>query len=137
MASNIVADYAEAEFEARSLDAEKLNKQVKHMVYTLSMAGKEFDSKVEIEVENVYPPFSVDENNKVIEISKKAIEKIGAVYNPGSTGGGSDTNIFNSKDINAVTLDIGMTNAHSIDEYITVDDLVKSTELVVAIIESV
>lgn len=137
MATNIVADYAEAEFEARSLDSEKLNQQVKHMVYTLSKAGKDFDSKVEIEVENVYPTFHLDEDHEILKVIKKAIENIGAKYHPTSTGGGSDTNVFNGKGINAITLAIGMVNAHGIDEYIAVDDLIKSTELVVSIIETV
>lgn len=136
MATNIVADYAEVHFEARSLDGEKLNKQVKHMVYTLSMAGKDFDSKVEIEVENSYPPFSIDENSQVLKIAEKAMKNAGLEYVPRSTGGGSDTNIFNGNGINAVTLAIGMYKAHSVDEFISIDDLIKSTEVVASIIES-
>lgn len=137
MATNIVADYAEAEFEARSLDSEKLKKQVKHMVYTLSMVEKEFDSKVEIEVENSYPTFSIDEGSEILMLAEKALTKVGVEYNPRSTGGGSDTNIFNGNGINAVTLAIGMFNAHSVNEHISVDDLIKSTEIVSAIIESI
>lgn len=136
MATNIVADYAEVEFEARSLDDEKLKRQIKHMVYTLSMVEKDFASKVEIEVQNSYPTFFLDGNSEVLKIAEKAMNKVGVKYSPHSTGGGSDTNIFNGNGINAVTLAIGMYKAHSIDEYISVDDLVKSSEIVAAIIES-
>lgn len=136
MATNIVADYAEAEFEARSLDAEKLKKQVKHMVYTLSMAGKEFNSKVEIQVENSYPTFHIEKDAEILNIAKKAMEKAGLDYREGSTGGGSDTNIFNGNGISAITIDIGMYKAHSVDEFISVDDLVKSAEVVAAIVQS-
>lgn len=137
MATNIVADYTEVEFEARSLDSEKLKKQVKHMVYTLSMVERDFKSKVEIEVKNEYPIFSLDKDAKILKIAEKAIENIGLKYNPGSTGGGSDTNIFNGNGLDAVTLNIGMYKAHSTDEYISVDDLLKSSELVASIIESI
>lgn len=137
LATNIVADYAEAHFEARSLDSEKLKKQVKHMVDTLSMVEKDFGSKIEIEVENSYPAFSVDGDNEILKITKKAMKKANVEYKPESTGGGSDTNIFNGNGLNAVTLAVGMYNAHGVDEYISVDDLIKATELVVAIIESI
>lgn len=137
MATNIVADYAELEFEARSLDSDKLNKQVKHMVYTLSKAGKDFDSKVEIEVENAYPTFLVEEGSDILKLTEKAMKNIDLQYDPRSTGGGSDTNIFNGNGISAVTLAIGLFKAHSVDEFISVDDLIKSTELVASLIESV
>ena len=134
-ATNIVADYTEVMLEARSLSDDKLKKQVKHIVYTLSKSAKDFDGKVDIEVENAYPAFALEENQPILALIKNAIEKIGLKYVPTSTGGGSDTNIHNGKGINAVTLAIGMSNAHSVDEYISVEDLVKSTELVVSIIE--
>lgn len=137
MATNIVADYVEVEFEARSLNEEKLNKQVKHMVYTLSKSAKDFDAKVDIEVENSYPTFKLDDNEPILKIIEKAMNKVNIPYIPKPTGGGSDTNIFNGKGLKAATLGIGMFNAHSVDEYIAVNDIIKTAELVAAIIESV
>ncbi len=64
------------------------------------------------------------------------MKKAGVEYSPRSTGGGSDTNVFNGNGINAVTLAIGMFKAHGVDEFISVDDLIKSSEIVAAIIES-
>lgn len=134
-ATNIVADYTEVMFEARSLNDEKLKNQVDHMVDTLSKAGEDFGAKVDIEVEDTYPTFHLEENHPILTLIKDAMDKIGVEYNPTSTGGGSDTNIFNGKGVNAATLAIGMYNAHGTDEYISVEDLVKSTELVAAIIQ--
>ena len=136
-ATNIVTDYVSVEFECRSLDEDKLNKQIKHMVNTIEEAGKDFNSKVDIEVENNYPVFSVSDDEPILDIIKKSMIKTGVDYNPTSTGGGSDTNIFNGKGITTVTLAVGMYNAHSVDEYISVDDLIKSAELVANIIESI
>lgn len=136
-ATNIVADYVSVELEARSLDEEKLNKQTDHMVDTIKEAAKDYNSKVDVRVENVYPVFTVTEDEPILEVIKKAMEKTNLEYNPSSTGGGSDTNIFNGKGIKTVTLGIGMKNAHSVDEYIAVDDIIKSAELVAGIIESI
>ena len=137
MATNIVADFVEVKFEARSLNEEKLNKQVKHMVYTLSKAAKDFDAKVDIQVENSYPTFKLDDDEPILKIIEKAMNKVNIPYIPKPTGGGSDTNIFNGKGLKAATLGIGMFNAHSVDEYIAVNDIIKTAELVAAIVESV
>lgn len=136
-ATNIVADYAEVEFETRSLDQNKLEKQIKHMVETIKVASEHFGAKVDIQVNENYNSFKLELDSPVLEIIEKAMKKINLVYDPMSTGGGSDTNIFNGNGINAATLAIGMYNAHSIDEYISVEDIVKSAELVAAIAESV
>ncbi|MDU5080687.1 M20/M25/M40 family metallo-hydrolase [uncultured Tissierella sp.] len=136
-ATNIVADYAEVEFEARSLNEEKLNKQVNHMVEAMEQAAKEFSSKVDIKVDNSYPTFKLDNNEPILKIIENAMKKVNIPYMPKPTGGGSDTNIFNGNGLKAATLGIGMFGAHSVDEYIAEDDIVKTAELVATIIENV
>ncbi len=136
-ATNIVADYAELEFEARSLNEEKLKNQVNHMVEAMEKAAKEFNTHVDIEVNNSYPTFKLDHDEPILKIIEKAMEKVNIPYMPKPTGGGSDTNIFNGNGLKAATLGIGMFGAHSVDEYIAEDDIVKTSELVAAIIESV
>lgn len=136
-ATNIVTDYVEVEFECRSLDEKKLNKQVKHMVDTIENATKDYNATVDILVENSYPTFTVSEDEPILKVVEKAMIATNIPYNPRSTGGGSDTNIFNGKGINAITLGIGLFNAHSVDEYIAVDDIIKVAKLVSAIVESI
>lgn len=136
-ATNIVADYTEVKFEARSLNEAKLNKQVKHMVNAMEQAAKEFDTTVDVEVSHSYPTFNLDNNESMLEIIENAMKKLNIPYMPKSTGGGSDTNIFNGNNLKAATLGIGMFGAHSVNEYIAEDDIVKMAELVVAIIENV
>lgn len=135
-ATNIVADYAEIELEARSLKEEKLEKQVNHMIESIENAAKEFGAKVDIDVKHAYPTFLLEKDEPILDIIKNAMEKLNISYKPSTTGGGSDTNIFNSKGIKAATLSIGMFNAHSVNEYIAADDLIKITSLVASIIEN-
>jgi len=136
-ATNIVADYAEMELEARSLKEEKLEKQVDHMIKAMEKAAEEFGAKVDIDVKYAYPTFYLDKDEPILNIIKNAMEKIGINYKPGTTGGGSDTNILNGKGIKAATLGVGMYNAHSVNEYISADDLVKLSKLVASIVESI
>lgn len=137
IATNIIADYAEMELEARSLKEEKLEKQVNHMIEAMENAAKEFDAKVDLYVKYAYPTFKLDEDEPILRIIKSAMDRLNLPYKPHTTGGGSDTNIFNSKGIKAATLGVGMFNAHSINEYISVEDLLKLPKLVASIIESV
>lgn len=136
-ATNIVADYTELEFEARSLNEAKLDKQVKHMVDTIEKAATDFGSTVDLDVNLNYPSFKLDLDEPILRIIEEAMGKIDIKYDPTSTGGGSDTNIFNGNGVKAATLAIGMYNAHSVDEYIAIADLVKSAELVASIAETV
>ena len=43
--------------------------------------------------------------------------------------------MYNAKGINTVNLGIGMTNVHSVNEYIEIQDLVDSAKLLVEIIK--
>ncbi|WP_312908099.1 M20/M25/M40 family metallo-hydrolase [Tissierella praeacuta] len=136
-ATNIVAEITEVEFECRSLNENKLNKQVENMVNAMEEAAKEFNATVDIEINHSYPTFNLDNNAPILKIIENSMKKLNIPYMPKSTGGGSDTNIFNSKELKAATLGIGMFGAHSIDEYIAIDDIVKISELVVAIIQNI
>lgn len=51
-----------------------------------------------------------------------------------TSGGGADANILGTKGADAITLGIGMTNFHSVDEYIEVVDLQNMARYVEAII---
>ena len=52
-----------------------------------------------------------------------------------STGVGSDTNILNTNSIKAVNLSVRMEKAHTLDEYIAIEDLMNSVKMVAEIIK--
>ena len=51
-----------------------------------------------------------------------------------TTGGGSDTNVLNGNGIKAINLGIGMKKAHTLEEYIAIEDIINSSRAVVEII---
>ena len=81
------------------------------------------------------------QNAKAVNMPKDridaAIKRAGLKTQLQSTGGGSDTNIMSGKDLQAVTLAIGMTNVHTTSECIAIKDMEKTVELVAAIIQEV
>ena len=135
VATNIVMQDLEIAAEARSLSEEKLDAQTKHMVETFENTAKEFGAEIEINVNRAYGPFNIDENDEIVKLVKKAFANMNIEGKTTSTGGGSDTNILNKNGIKAVNLGIGMKNAHTLEEYIAIEDLVNSAVMVWEIIK--
>jgi tripeptide aminopeptidase len=135
IATNIVMPELEILAEVRSLDNSKLEEQTKHMVDTFKQAADHFGAKIEIKTKRMYDAFNVDENDKIVNILKKVFMSIGIEPTVISTGGGSDTNILNANGIKAVNLSVGMEKAHTLEEYIAIEDLMNSAKMVVEIIK--
>ena len=62
-----------------------------------------------------------------------AMEATGIRLTYGATGGGSDANIILSKGIPIASLAIGFQQNHTLEEWIALDDLTKSAELMLQI----
>ena len=122
IATNIVMPELEIVAEARSLSEEKLDAQTNHMVETFKNAAKEFGAEI-------------DETDEIVQLAKKAFSNMNIEGKTASTGGGSDTNILNKNGIKSVNLGIGMKKAHTLEEYIAIEDLINSAVMVGEIIK--
>jgi len=134
-ATNIVPDEVEVQGEARSRNHQKLNLQIEKMRKAFEESARKFGAKAEIEIEKAYPDFKVEETHPVIRIAEIAAQSLGLKTILKASGGGSDANIFNSKGITSVILSTGAENSHTLQEYIALQDLVKTTQYILAIIE--
>lgn len=131
--TNIVTSEVEIHAEARSLDNDKLTVQTEHMVDCIKKAQEKHGIEAEIEVEEAYKAFKIEEDSLPVQMTKKACERAGLEFVAGKSGGGSDTNNFNLNGIPAVNLGVGMKNSHSLDEYIKIEDIENSVKLIVEI----
>ncbi len=136
-ATNIICEKVEIRAEARSRNMEKLEAQTKHMKDCFEKAAEKFGGKVMFKSELLYPSFNISEDDDIIKVLKVASKKVGIELKLEATGGGSDTNIINSKGIKAVDISVGMDKVHSVEEQICIDDMIKATQFLVSIIESV
>jgi tripeptide aminopeptidase len=75
------------------------------------------------------------ENDPVVTLAQKAASNLGRTLKTKMTGGGADANIFFSRGIMTGVLGTGMTDMHSLRESILLDDMVKSAELVLEIVQ--
>lgn len=134
-ATNIVTKEVTIEGEARSLSNEKLKAQTDHMVKCCQEAAEKFGGTVELDVQNSYEAFKVEEDAEIVQKVKEACKNIGLEPFTTSSGGGSDTNILNANGIEAVNLGIGEKKPHTVEEHIHIKDLENAAKLALEIIK--
>jgi len=134
-ATNIVCDYVEIDAEARSIVQEKVDKQVGDMREALETTVREYNANCEFISEIVYPAYSFNEHDAVVQLAQRAIRGLGMQADTFTSGGGSDANIFNGLGIPTVNLAIGYRDIHTTKERIKAEDLDKAAQIVVAIVQ--
>ncbi|MDP2210766.1 MAG: M20/M25/M40 family metallo-hydrolase [Candidatus Aquicultor sp.] len=136
IAGNIVAERAKVFAESRSISIEKLQQQSRHMVECFNAAAEETGASVNIVQYRPYEGYSLTEDEPIVARAISAMKSIGIEPVITHTGGGSDTNVFNAKGVVAVNLSMGAENVHGKDEFLPVAELVKLSELLLALIRS-
>lgn len=136
-ATNIVCDAVTIRAEARSIDNDKLHRQVEAMREAFVQTAEHFHARVDFQHHMSYPGYELDEKDKVVQVALKALESIGRSVRMFRSGGGSDANILNGKGIPTVNLATGYERIHSTEEQMPVTELVKLAEAVLAIIRQV
>lgn len=137
-ATNIIPNYVQAMGEARSFSAEKLRIQTEHMQQCFydavaqsasEIRGKQRQAQLHIDVVADYPAMTVDHASDIVKNLQRAAQMVHQDLVVGSSGGGSDANIFNQHGIVTANLATGMQQVHSVDECIRVEDLVNVCRL--------
>jgi tripeptide aminopeptidase len=142
-ATNIVPSLVTVEGEIRSHSNEKLTKATK-VVETAFRNAIDFYRKhhfdkdfpfLDVNIEPEFPRTRIPENHKVVELVKRAAGRVGRSIQTKTTGGGADANIFFNRGIVVGVMGTGMRDMHTVRESILLDDMVKSTELLIEIIK--
>jgi len=135
--TNIVCDHVDILAEARSLVPEKMEAQVQKMKEAFETTAAQMGGKAEVEVTVMYPGFKFKDGDHVVEVAKRAAAKIGRSSELLQSGGGSDANVIAGHGIPTVNLAVGYEEIHTTNEKMPIEELVKLSEMVVAIIEEV
>ena len=142
-ASNIVPEQVTIHGEVRSHSTEKLE-QLTRDVETIfantvrdwrDPSGKargvpELDFKAELD----FPLMQLSLEDEVIRRVDMAARSIDMDLSYEVAGGGSDANIFNGYGLQTAIIATGMTNVHSTDEEVSLQDMVDLTRLILALI---
>lgn len=133
--TNIVCDEVYILAEARSLVPDKMDKQIEAMKTAFETAAREYGGEADVKIEIMYPGYRQEAGDHVVEVARRAAEKIKRKSSLLKSGGGSDANVIAGLGIPTVNLAVGYEEIHTTNERISVDELVKISEMVTSIIQ--
>ncbi len=128
-ATNIVPDKCEVIAEVRSRNLDKLNAQTQHIVDCLQAACDEMGATLECETSTNYISFDVPLDDVLVKMIEEACGRLDLPFSTAKGGGGSDANVMALHGFKSVVLGVGMTNVHTCEECLKVDDLNKTAAL--------
>ncbi|MEK3836951.1 MULTISPECIES: M20/M25/M40 family metallo-hydrolase [unclassified Paenibacillus] len=132
--TNVVCDHVQLDAEARSIVQEKVELQIASMREALETTARDHGAQSEFRSEIIYPAFSFNGNDSVVQLADRAITSLGLTTRLFASGGGSDANVFNGLNVPVVNLAVGYEDIHTTKERIKAADIVKVASLVVAIV---
>lgn len=134
VAVNIVPAEVTLEGECRSLYEDRVLAQRDAMTRALEEAAATLGGSVEVAWELDYPAVVHEPGDAIVAHLEAAARACGLQPRHATSGGGADANVLGTKGADAITLGIGMTNFHTPDEYILVEDLQHMARYVEALI---
>jgi len=142
IAINIVPNLVRVKGEVRSHDEEKLHKITDRIVSTFKEVVENYKSnpaadglpRLEIDIEKDFSRTYIQDDHPVVNLASKAAENLGRKMVTKTTGGGADANVFFEKGILTGVLGTGMRDMHTVRESVKLDDMVRTTELLLEII---
>ena len=140
LASNIIPNHVVLRGETRSLTLEGLERQTRHMLecveraasrYSVVVAGRTHTARVEARVVRDYEPLAVADDTRIVRLVRGAAERLSKPFRTRATGAASDANVFAARGVEVANLGCGMRQIHTVNEWVDVNDIVATTELLV------
>jgi len=133
-ATNVVPPSCTIDGEVREFDPAPIKAYLRTLDETLHTVAKEFGGTVEFTPRDEFPPFRLAPESAVVQLTNQILQNAGLTPHPIDYLGGSDANMLNAKGIPSVNLGIGAQNPHGDDEFILIEDLLKTAEIAEQII---
>lgn len=142
MAVNIVPNRVVVRGEARSHDEDKLEAQTAHMRrcfeqaaarHSVMVDGKRVVARIEARIERQYDRMDVPDSSRIVQLVLTAGERLGYSVRTTGMGGGCDANILNRRGLQVANLGTGMRDIHTVKEWLDINDMVRSAEIVLEI----
>ena len=143
-ATNIVPSLVTVSGEVRSHSPDKLERETRKIVttfeehvsaYKASFPSDDGLPKLEVNVREDFSVLHIPHDHPVITMAQEAAANLGRKMETKTSGGGSDANIFFGHGIVAGVLGTGMKDMHTVRESIALEDMVKSAELLLEIVQ--
>ena len=143
-ATNIVPCLVTVAGEVRSHSPDKLDEETLKIVQSFERQVSNYKDRfpsddglpsLEVAVRQDFSNLKIPEDHAAVTLAKEAASSLGRNMKTKTSGGGSDANIFFGHGIVTGVLGTGMKDIHTVRESIRLDDMVKSVELLLEIIQ--
>ncbi|MFZ1518826.1 MAG: M20/M25/M40 family metallo-hydrolase [Ignavibacteriaceae bacterium] len=134
-AVNVIPELTELEGEVRSFNLKKAEDNFNLLVNIFKSEAEKVGAKVEINYFWDFLPYTIAETSFVYNEITRVLKKVGLEPTPKISLGGSDANSLNGRGIESVNLGIGAQNPHSNEEFIYIEDLIKSAEIALELVK--
>jgi tripeptide aminopeptidase len=135
-ARNIVAGRCSLEAEVRSHDEARVTDVVQQIVDSAAFAASVSECTLETRIEPKYRGYRFRDDDLAVRIAVDALGRAGFTARLGLSGGAADANVFNARGLQCVNLANGMTDIHTPDERIAVDDLERMVDVTLALVDA-
>ena len=135
-AGNIIPEWCTFLAEVRSHDERKMNDVAQEMLDAFTFAATESECEVDTKLRNQYRGYRFAKSDDVVRLAATAFERCGRTVSYALSGGAADANSFNERGLRCANLSNGMTDIHTPDERISVDDLEGMVDATLAIVDA-
>jgi tripeptide aminopeptidase len=134
-ARNVVAERCTLEAEVRSHDEGRVTEVVQQILDAAAFAASLSDCTLETRVEPKYRGYRFRNDDPAVRLAVEALGRAGFEARLALSGGAADANVFNARGLQCVNLANGMTDIHTPDERIAVEDLDRMVDVTLALVE--
>jgi len=134
-AVNVIPELTELEGEVRSFNLKKAEDNFNLLVNIFKSEAEKVGAKVDVNYFWDFLPYTIPETAYVYKEISRVLNKVGMEPTPKISLGGSDANSLNGRGIESVNLGIGAQNPHSNEEFIFIEDLIKSAEIALELVK--
>ena len=135
-ARNVIPEWCTFAAEARSHDERKLADLVREMVDAVTFAASLEECEVEAQVSGLSRGYRFRRDDLPVQIAAAALERVGREPSYILSGGGADANVFNERGLQCLNLANGMTDIHTPDERIAIEDLERMVDVTLALVDA-
>jgi len=144
LAVNIVPNLVVVRGEARSRDLAKLDAQTAHMRqcfreatgrYRVELDGRVVEARVEEWIERDFAAMNLPDDARIVRLVREAGRTLGRSVTTRPSGGGCDANVLNGRGFQVANLGTGMREIHTVNEWLDLNDLWQTTELVLEVVK--
>ncbi len=116
--------------EFRSLNLETMDAVLLQLNEALGEVRGMFpEAVIDDHLHTEFEAYSLDESDPMVRRIMDALDRLGMRPTMGTSGGGSDGNIFRQRGIRSVVVGMGDHGMHTVREYVTIPDLVDAAHL--------